>query len=359
MAQKITDVSKRRPTSLFFSSLHIPSPCPFKKLIDNWLDNGRIDDLSRQTLYDYSDKLSRFWWWWNIHTKYAETIGLHPQHVTDKHLKLFAAYLREPLETRWGVPVVTGREQMSPATVASYGRTIKAFFNWLEREQHIPKSPFNKSVKFSTHKKDKVIKSVSADNLTKIFAVLTSPESLRTYAGTRDLAIVSLLLDSGMRRGELLSLEISDLDIRNLRCTIRGKTGQRYAYFSEKCKGVLLDYLKFRLEVDGEGPLWLTVDGEGLAENSFGSIIHRLEIKTGVDFHAHQLRHTFALMMSSKVSVFELMDMMGHSNISTTMIYVKNSPERIGEAHRGNSPLNTLENNIPGLKHRGRPRRFR
>jgi site-specific recombinase XerD len=110
--------------------------------------------------------------------------------------------------------------------------------------------------------------------------------------------------------------------------------------------------------VDGEGPLWLTVDGERLGENSFGSIIYRLEVKTGVTFHAYQLRHTFALM-SSKVSVFELMDMMGHSNISTTMIYVKNSPERIGEAHRGNSPLNTLDDNLLGLKYRGRPRRFR
>jgi hypothetical protein len=49
----------------------------------------------------------------------------------------------------------------------------------------------------------------------------------------------------------------------------------------------------------------------------------------------------------------------GISNISTTMMYVKNSPEKIGEVHRSNSPLTTMEKELPGLVRRGRPRKFR
>ncbi len=195
---------------------------------------------------------------------------------------------------------------------------MRVFYNWLEREQYIKHTPFNKSVKFKTKAgKTTVIKSVSSENLVKIFTTLTDPERIYTFTGVRDLALFSLLLDSGMRRGELLSLQLPDLNIANLRCTIRGKTGQRHAYFSDKCKGVLLDYLKFRVEVgDKTGPLWLTVEGEPLLNYSFGSIIGRLKLRSGVkDFHVHQLRHTFALMMSQKVSTFELRDMLGHASI--------------------------------------------
>ncbi len=125
------------------------------------------------------------------------------------------------------------KSTLAPATVANYSRPLKVWFNWLEEEGHIPATPFTKAVKFTTRKTDKVIKHVSINDLAKLFAYLTEPARLKTYRGCRDMAVITLFLDSGVRLGELVSLRLCDLDMTNMRCVIRGKTGQRYALFSE------------------------------------------------------------------------------------------------------------------------------
>src|SRR5690349_17639902 len=87
----------------FYSSLSVSNKtCPFKQLIDAWLAYCRVDGISPQTIYDYSDKISRFYWWWTVHTKYSGSIGVHPSQVGVKEAREFASYLREPAETRWG-----------------------------------------------------------------------------------------------------------------------------------------------------------------------------------------------------------------------------------------------------------------
>lgn len=330
----------------------------FRELLEDWLDACTSRGLAQRTVYEYSDKVSRFAWWWLTHTKHGETLGAHPKFVTVKEAREFAAYLREPLKSRWGVEAE--KEALSNFTIGTYGRSVKVFFNWLVREGYIEESPFrDSSVRFTRggRKKDNVIKNIGTEKLARIFQALTEPKYLKTFAGVRDLAMFSLLLDSGIRKGELLSLTVEDLDIAKMRCTVRGKTGQRYAHFSEKCKGLLLNYLKFRREeFEGlEQGLWVTIDGKRLSENTFCSNVRRLEKKSGVDFHVHQLRHTFAMLMSSKVSIFELRDLLGHSSIKTTEIYVQRNPDRLGKIYRTNSPLTTLESELPGLKRRGRP----
>lgn len=327
------------------------------RLVEMWLDSCRLEDLSPRTIKDYREKLPKFIWWWNTFTGYGKRLGPQPSAVTVQQAREFAAYLKLPQTDRWGNP--ESHEQLSPASVVSYGRTIKVFFSWCEREGYIEQNPFNKSVKFaSSHKKDMVVKNVSTDALTALFAYLTASERIKTFTGKRDLAIISLLLDAGIRRGELLSMSVADLDIYKLRCTIRGKTGQRHAYFSEKCKGLLLDYLKVRLEAGSDGPLWMSVEGEPLGLWGFNSIIQRLKQRSGVDFHAHRLRHTFALLMSSKVSVFELRDLLGHTSISMSEHYVQRNPDRLADLHRPNSPLTALDG-LSGMQRRGRPRKWK
>jgi len=366
MTRKIADTSKTRFFSSFYVKLNTPSAsaCPFKRLLDGWLNYCRADGLSQQTIYDYSDKVSRFYWWWVAETNYSTSLGQHPRFVTTDKAREFAAYLKDAtLTSRWGVPVT---RSLSLATVADYGRAVKVFFGFLEREGHLDKSPFNKSVKFTNrHKAGKpAIKSVNTDELTRLFATLKNPDQLKTFAGKRDLAMISLLLDSGVRKGELLSMRRIDLDTANRVFSVKGKTGPRVAHYSEVAKKPIGDYLKARLALVGNNQpdsdaLWLSIDGETLSVGGFDSVIARLRHKAGVTFHVHQLRHTFALDMSHKVSVFELRDLLGHSNITTTQIYVQNNPETLSETYqRTVSPLTELEPNIPGLKRRGRPRKY-
>ncbi len=346
--------------------------CPFRGLIKAWIESCRADGLAERTISDYHDKLFKFWWWWDHH--YAAELGAHPKNVSTKEARAFASYLREPQSFRWGIthPANNKSSQsisLSPASISSYGRTVKVFFNWLEREGYIEQTPFNKSVKFTNRHKQDRLKNVSSEDLSLIFAALTRAERLKTYNGCRDLSIIALLLDSGVRRGELLSLKLINIELDKRRCRVKGKTGERWAMFSPACLEALSCYLELYRSLQGDTPyneLWLTEDGRPLSYYGFGSLIRRLEKSSGVDFHAHKLRHSFATMMAAQgVNVFDLKEMLGHQSITTTQIYVQQDLERLSLIHKANSPLTTMVKENGGDKQvftgmrrrRGRPRK--
>lgn len=237
-----TTSSTRNTTTLKQES----ETCPFRALVKEWLAAGRSARLSSRTLEDYQEKLFKFWWWWDKF--YAAQLGVHPKNVTVREARAYATYLREPQDYRWGLTTTQNKRPLhhqilSSVSIASYGRSVKVFFSWLEQEGYIEISPFcNKSVKFTSQKRDTVLKKVSEEDLARLFSALTSTETRATFAGSRNLAMVALLFDSGMRRGELLSMRLEDLDLEKGRCIIRGKTGQRTAIFSELCKVAISEY---------------------------------------------------------------------------------------------------------------------
>jgi site-specific recombinase XerD len=267
----------------------------------------------------------KFWWWWSEHTHYREKLGSHPKCVTVSEARQFAAYLREETNHRWGIK--TKQPHLSQASIDSYGRTTKVFFSWLEQQGFISATPFNASVRFyNKHKPDRIIKVLEPEKVNQILFALSQPARLETFTGTRDLAIFTLLIDSGIRLGELLSITFGDLELKNNRVKVRGKTGQRYAMFGDICRTAISGYLKFPhiKALSSSNFLWLTPEGNQLTENGFQSLIKRVIKASGVHFHAHQLRHTFASMMAAQgVNVFDLKELMGHSSITTTEIYVK------------------------------------
>ncbi|MBN9389787.1 MAG: tyrosine-type recombinase/integrase [Chloroflexi bacterium] len=342
--------------------------CPFNRLIDEFVISCRADGLSPKTLSDYTSKLPKFRWWWVDYSKNAEKLGVHPRYVTTKEARAFAAYLREPQAFRWGIAQKGAKNkfELSPFSVNSYGRAIKAFFNWLEREQYIEQTPFNKSVKFTNrHKQDRIIKRVETEELARLFDYLADPDLCQTFPGIRNLAMISFLLDTGIRKGELLSLRLGNLNLDQNRCVVRGKTGQRLVPFSQPCRDTLRRYLQHSLypgvaRSEGikaaETALWLTHEGKELSYNGFSQVVRKIVQESGVKFHAHRLRHTFATLMASRVSVFDLKELMGHTSVTTTQIYVQQNPEHLAQVQRVNSPLATLPLQHPIKRGRGRPR---
>ena len=218
---------------------------PFQELIEEWLDYCKAAGLSKETLRDYRAFTYKFAWWWSEHTRYSEKVGSHPSDVSTKHVREFATYLRTPLAVRWGSPVQANKQELSTTTISTYGRHLKVFFNWLEQEGYIEHSPINRSVKFSNkNKQDRTIKLVAQEELNKLFTFLNQPERLRGFIGTRDLAIIALLLDSGVRMGELLSIRNCDLDLKAGRCVVKGKTGWRTAIFGSVSRSALSAYIQ-------------------------------------------------------------------------------------------------------------------
>jgi integrase/recombinase XerD len=342
-----------------------PLLTPFQELIEEWLDYCKAAGLSKETLRDYRAFTFKFYWWWTEHTHYSEKAGSHPDDVSTKHVREFAAYLRTPLAVRWGSPVPANKQELSPTTISTYGRHLKVFFNWLEQENYIERSPINRSVKFSNKtKQDHIIKLVAQEELNKLFTFLNQPERLKGFLGARDLAMIALLLDSGVRMGELLSIRNCDVDLKAGRCTVKGKTGLRTAIFGSVSKSALSTYIQhpyhpFPIEdrANSTSAFWVTVDGMPLTFFGCQTVIRRIREQSGVNFHAHKLRHTFATTMANQgVNLYDLKGLMGHTDIQTTQIYLHDNVDRLSEVYRLHSPLTA----IPGLsqqvkKSRGRP----
>lgn len=212
-------------------------------------------------------------------------------------------------------------------TIDNMRRVLSSFFAWLENEDYIVKSPIRRIHKVKATKKVKEM--LTDENL----------EKLRdTCSNVRDLAILELLISTGMRVGELTKLNISDMNFQERSCIVLGKgNSEREVYFSAKSKMYIKKYLETR-----------TDDNEAL----FVSLIkpyNRLEI-SGVEIlirnlgreaninkvHPHKFRRTMATKAIDKgMSIEQVQKLLGHIKIDTTMEYamvnqnnVKNSPRK-------------------------------
>ncbi|BCU70775.1 site-specific tyrosine recombinase/integron integrase [Stygiolobus caldivivus] len=140
---------------------------------------------------------------------------------------------------------------------------------------------------------------------------------MKNLRRTRDKLIISLLLDTGLRAKELLSVKVSDVNLSNRSIVVRNtKNGEtRVVFFTEKTAKLLLVYLeKYRPKKD-----------DRLFDLSYYALyrkLKRLGKKLGVDLRPHILRHTFATNAIRKgVPLPIVQRLLGHKDIRTTQIY--------------------------------------
>ncbi len=152
----------------------------------------------------------------------------------------------------------------SKVTIDNIRRNVSSFFSWLEEEDYILKSPMRRIHKIKTRKQ---VKEIISDE---------AIERLRDHCKClRDLAIIDLLYSTGIRVGELVNLNISDVDFELRECIVFGKGDkERKVYFDAKSKLHLLDYLASRK--DNNPALFVTLD----------SPFDRLKI-SGVEIRLH------------------------------------------------------------------------
>ena len=133
-------------------------------------------------------------------------------------------------------------------TIDNIRRNLSSFFSWLEEEDHILKSPVKRIHKIKTKT---VVKEVISDE---------SIEILRDNCKEkRDLAIIDLLFSTGMRVGELVNLDIADIDFNERECIVYGKGDkERRVYFDARAKLHLQNYLKCR--TDDNPALFVTLN---------------------------------------------------------------------------------------------------
>ena len=174
---------------------------------------------------------------------------------------------------------------MKPISVNNVKRIFSSFFQWLENEEYILKSPVKR---IGNIKVDKIIK--------KPFNI-TETEKLRIGCDTLRLrAMVEFLLSTGVRVGELVRLNINDIDMQDRSCIVFGKGAkQREVFFNERTSIHLKRYLDSRK--DTNPALWVTYNKphNRLDISGVGTDLRNLGKKAGVtDVHPHRFRRTMA-----------------------------------------------------------------
>ena len=201
----------------------------------------------------------------------------------------------------------------SKVTVDNVRRNISSFFSWLEEEDYILKSPMKRIHKIKT--KQQVKETISDEAI----------EQLRDHCGcVRDLAMIDLLYSTGIRVGELVNLNISDIDFEARECIVFGKGDkERKVYFDAKAKIHLQQYLKNR--TDSNPALFVTLDAPHDRLKISGVEIRMRKLGRSLNMgkiHPHKFRRTMATRAIDKgMPIEQVQKILGHSQIDTTMKY--------------------------------------
>ena len=186
-----------------------------EEILKKFISSKEIEGCSVRTLKYYKDNI----------TKMLDTVNLPINEITTETLRNYLSNYKN-------------NSTAGMVTIDNIRRTLSSFFAWLENEDYIVKSPVRRIHKVKTTKKVK--ETLTDENL----------EKLRdTCSNVRDLAILELLISTGMRVGELTRLNISDMNFQERSCIAVGTgNSEREVYFSSKSKMYIEKYLKTRTD---------------------------------------------------------------------------------------------------------------
>lgn len=216
-----------------------------------------------------------------------------------------------------------------PSTVILYHSRLMCFFEWMHRYTYISMNPF-RTVKVR-REQNTDIAFLSKHHIEKIIAAAYLHYETDTCIQTRNVLIIYLLLFCGLRKGELLGLQVRDIDIHKKVLTVRAEHSKSCRMRMIPLHSTILIHLKryMQLRMRYTTPsLLVTMRGDhGLGMNGFNNLIKSLGAQSGVRFHAHQFRHTFAVnFLKTNNNVVKLKQLMGHTNICMTLVYLRCLP---------------------------------
>lgn len=211
-------------------------------------------------------------------------------------------------------------------TIDNIRRVFSSFFSWLEDEDYIIKSPVRRIHKVKTAI---IVKETFTDeNIEKMRDECTN---------IRNLTLIELLISTGIRVGELVNLNIKDLNFEDRSCIVQGKGNkQREVYFDARTKIHLMQYLNLRKD-DNEA-LFVSKNKphQRLSIAGIELIVRKLGRKTNVNrVHPHKFRRTLATMAIDKgMPIEQVQKLLGHVKIETTMHYAMVNQNNVKISHR-------------------------
>jgi site-specific recombinase XerD len=282
-------------------------------LVDSWEINLRAQNRSKATVSSYMAAM-------RVYLRWCEDNG-HPAQITRAQVQTFAAD--------------QNTEGKEANTVRLRQAALKVFTRWLVEEGELSEDPLVglKTPAVPT----KVVKGLSDDQLRDLFNACKGT----SFTDRRDMAILRLMAETGLRAGELVALKVADVDLKRGMVLIeKGKGAKgRLAPFGAQTAQALDRYLRARREhpLSGTSALWLGGQGKTFAYFGLKGALDIRAEKAGIEnFHPHRMRHTAASRwLAAGGSEGGLMAVAGWSNRAMLDRYVASTAaERAAEEAR-------------------------
>ena len=274
-----------------------------EKFINSFLSAKEIEGCSQRTISYYKENIQR------LISKLEKPI----KGITTEDIRNYLSNYKET-------------NNCGSVTIDNIRRVFSSFFAWLEDEDYIIKSPVRRIHKVKTAS---IIKETFTDE---------NIEKMRDECkNIRNLALIELLISTGMRVGELVNLNIEDLNFEDRSCVVQGKGNkQREVYFDARTKIHLMQYLNIRK--DDNKALFVSKNKphQRLSISGIELIVRKIGIKTDVNrVHPHKFRRTLATMAIDKgMPIEQVQKLLGHVKIETTMHYAMVNQNNVKISHR-------------------------
>ena len=288
---------------------------------------------------------------WLKHLTYEKNASPHTRRAYAGDVREFIAFLKtkELYRREEGVPPFKVdhrlirafmdflyRKRNQKSTVARKLSSLRSFFNFLCRQGVWQENPARL---VATPKLPQKLPSFLT--VEQVFRLLDSPFPA-TVLGRRDKAVLELIYATGMRVGELVTLNVEDIDLSNRSLRVKGKgRKERLLPFGREAARALREYLPLRAAIAREEALFLNRWGLRLDPRSVRRVVDRYIRLTSMRQHIspHSLRHSFAThLLNAGADLRSIQELLGHSSLSTTQRYTHLSAEQLKEVYRKAHP---------------------
>ena len=286
------------------------------KYFFNFLENDK--KLSENTLQSYKRDLKQF-------RKYLEDNKINYNRVKEEDIQNYISELQE--------------EGKKASSISRCIASIRSFYQFVLKNKKIKVDP---TVNIQSPKIEKRVPNVLTAK--EVELLLKQPDDV-DLKGIRDKAMLEFAYATGMRVTEIISLDIDDVNLEESYVICKGAKKQRIIPLGSMCLKALTEYINeargILIRNQDEKALFVNVNGGRLTRQGFWKIIkfYKEQAHITKDITPHVLRHSFAThLLQNGADIRAIQTMLGHSDISSTQVYMQFQDEGLKDIYRKAHP---------------------